>query len=207
MLCCPLAVQGQFAEFSSQSGPQKTHKDPGFRITSYTILACHVKASDLLHGLCSLALADGEDKLHFYSLSEHVSVRHIHTTTLPMENTSAGLAVKFRWTVCTSKLGKRCAAWPGSTSPEQALLCFSASSHDCKARAVLPALLNGLQNMLLHSIVHHLSLICRGLRRLDWLMLQRATAPGSMICLPILASQRVLGVLTIAAQSPTSACR
>ena len=100
-----------------------------------------MEASDLLHGLCSLALADGEDKLHFYSLSEHTSVRHVYTMTLPLENTSAGLAVKFRWTVCTSKLGKRFAARPGPTLDEQSSLCFSASSHI--ANPVHSALLNG----------------------------------------------------------------
>ena len=85
-------------------------------------LACHVEAFDLSHGLCSLALADGGNKLHFYSLSEHASVGHVYTVTLPLENTSAGLAVKFRWAVCTSKLRKRCAALRGSSNNMQAML-------------------------------------------------------------------------------------
>ena len=92
-------------------------------------LACHVEASDLLHGLCSLALADGETKLHFYSLSEHAGARHVYIVTLPLENTSAGLAMKFRWAVCTSKLGTRCAALPGSSKNKQAMLYYSASTH------------------------------------------------------------------------------
>ena len=91
--------------------------------------------------------------------------------------------------------------------PQTSRYCCDLLQAFTTAVSVLPAPLNGLQNMLLHSVVHHLSLICRGLRRLDWLLLQQATAPGSMICLPILASERVLGVLSIAAQSPTSACR
>lgn len=81
-----------------------------------------MEASDLLRGLCSLALADGEDKVSFYSLSEHTNGSHVYAMTLPLENTSAGLAMKFRWTVCTSKLEKRCAARHRSTSDEQALL-------------------------------------------------------------------------------------
>ena len=115
-------IKGSLLNQVHSCGHRSLRRDPGAQITSYTILACHVEASDLLHGLCSLALADGEDKLHFYSLSEHTSVRHVYTMTLPLENTSAGLAVKFRWTVCTSKLGKRYAACSESTSNKQVLL-------------------------------------------------------------------------------------
>ena len=48
---------------------------------------------------------------------------------------------------------------------------------------------------------------CRGLRRLDWIRLQKTAPVGSMICVPILASQRVVGILNIAAESPEGVCR
>lgn len=57
--------------------------------------------------MCSLALIGGQTELHYFSLSEQPEVGHVYATTLPLENTSAGLATKFRWPVFISKLGKR----------------------------------------------------------------------------------------------------
>ena len=136
MLQRSLTDQGQSAQLSSQLGPQKARKDPSALIISWTILAFHMEASDLLRGLCSLALADGEDKVSFYSLSEHTSGRHVYAMTLPLENTSAGLAMKFRWTVCTSKLGKRFADRHRSTSDEQALLLLICKQSQLRSTCV-----------------------------------------------------------------------
>jgi len=67
--------------------------------------SCRQLIPDLCH--ISLALIGGLDNLHFYSLSEQPSTGHAYTATLPIENTSAGLAAKFKWPIFTSKLGNR----------------------------------------------------------------------------------------------------
>ena len=56
---------------------------------------------------CSLALVGSQDCMHFYSLSVQQGTGHARTATLPLENTSAGLAARCRRPVYTSKLGTR----------------------------------------------------------------------------------------------------
>lgn len=51
------------------------------------------------------------------------------------------------------------------------------------------------------------SLPCRGLRRLDWVHLQRTANVGSLLCVPVMASERVLGVLSVASEHALGVCR